>query len=526
MIELLPGKGTFAPSDDVVVEARGLTATATLSLSVLGEKIAEAKVSAAEPVASFGVLPTGGYGIDADGGVHGALDVLADPFERLRYGFVSDYAADRDVEGVADNVRRLHLNAVQFYDWMYRHADLLPPTDEFTDTLGRAVSLDTVRRLVRAVSDAGAAPLGYAAVYAVGAEHRDAWNDAGLDHADGTPWMLADFLWNVDPADERWLDHFTADLRRAVETVGFAGFHLDQFGAPKRAQRRDGSIVDLARAFPALIERVRASLPDARLVFNNVNDFPTEATARAPQDAVYIEVWSPHDRLDHLAGLITKARAVAPDRPVSLAAYLSVYARSDAGALAALRLELATVFSHGATCLLHGEEDAILTDPYYVRHERLDEAGQSVTRRYYDFAVRYGDLLFDRAALDVTRTHSGGINKELEVLATEPVTTDCEPGALWARVIESETRLLVSLIALTGQGEVHWDRAKQPSAQLRGVRIAAEQVGTSLPRVFFASPEDSPAPLPLEVRLVDGRVVADIPAFTTWALVWIEKESS
>ena len=488
-------------------------------------KVAEAEVTPDEPVASFGVLPAGGYGVDATGDAHSALEVLGDPFERLRYGFVSDYGRDRDVEGVADNVRRLHLNAVQFYDWMYRHANLLPPTDEFTDTLGRTVSLDTVRRIVHAVAGAGAAPLGYAAVYAVGAEHREQWSAEGLYHADGAPWMLADFLWNVDPANERWLDHFTADLGRAAESVGFAGFHLDQFGAPKRAQRRDGSLVDLARAFPALIEGVRSALPDARLVFNNVNDFPTEATARAPQDAVYIEVWSPHDRLDHLAGLITKARVLAPGRPVTLAAYLSVYARSDAGALAALRLELATVFSHGATCLLHGEEDAILVDPYYVRHERLDGAGRSVTRRYYDFAVRYGDFLFDRTAVDVTRTHTGGINKELQVSAVAPVATDCTPGTLWVRAIETEARLLISLIDLTAQDEVLWDTAKRPHSPLHGVRVAVERVGRFRPQVFFASPEESPVALALGARLDGNCVIADIPAFTTWALVWFEKAS-
>ena len=58
-----------------------------------------------------------------------------------------DYTAGRDVEGVVDNFHRLHLNAVQFYDWMYRHARLLPPTDDFVDPLGRELSLATVRRL-------------------------------------------------------------------------------------------------------------------------------------------------------------------------------------------------------------------------------------------------------------------------------------------------------------------------------------------------------------------------------------------
>ena len=121
--------------------------------------------------------------------------------------------------------------------------------------------------------------------------------------------------------------HFAADLRSAVSEAGFAGFHLDQYGAPKRALRADGTEVDLAAAFPALIDHLAGELPDARLIFNNVNDFPTWSTADANQAAIYIEVWSPHERLTDLARLAEKAHALAPEQSVILAAYLSVYAQ-------------------------------------------------------------------------------------------------------------------------------------------------------------------------------------------------------
>jgi dextranase len=402
---------------------------------------------------------------------------------------------------------------------MYRHAELLPPQDEFEDTLGRPVSLATVRALAAAVRAAGSLPLGYAAVYAVGAEHWPAWQDEGLYHADGTPWMLGDFLWNVDPGSERWLRHFTAELAAAAEQVGLAGFHLDQYGAPKRALRLDGRPVDLAEAFPKLIERVDAALPEARLVFNNVNDFPTWSTAGAPQDAVYVEVWPPHDRLDHLGGLVAKARGLAPQKPVSLAAYLSGYRDDRAGALPAMELELATVFSHGGSCLLHGEEDAILTDPYYVRHERMDADAAEAARRLYDFAVRYGDLLFDRDAVEVTRTHMGGINEDIRVEAGAPVATDCVAGTVWSRAIEGRNGLVVSLIDLTAQENVLWDAPKNASPPLDGVTVAFERTGRAAPRVYFASPG---APTAQELAPEsDGRYdVVRLPPFSTWALVW------
>ncbi|MEJ2357618.1 MAG: glycoside hydrolase family 66 protein [Deinococcales bacterium] len=523
-MELLPSKATFAPGEAIEIEVRGATGPVGLSLWHLDRRVAEATLPAGETTAGFPAQPEGGYGVEADG-VRTAVDVLADPLARPRYGFVSDYADGRATEGVADNVRRLHLNAVQFYDWMYRHAELLPPQDAFEDALGRRLSLDAVRRLVQAVQSAGASALGYAAVYAAGREAWSRWRDQGLFRADGTPWSLGeDFLWNVDPTSERWLAHLATDLRAAMERVGFDGFHLDQYGAPKRAQRADGTVVDLARAFPALIDRLADELPGARLIFNNVHDVPTWTTARTRQHATYIEVWPPHVRLRHLAELVGKALALGPDRTPILAAYLSTYREDEEAASAAERLLLATVWSHGGGALLHGEEDAVLTDPYYVDHHRLGPASLAATRRSYDFAVRYGDLLFDRGAVDVTRTVLGGINQEIRVEAAVPVTVDPEPGALWARAVRTRRGLLLSLLDLSPQADDLWDAGKRPGRPLTGVRVAVERVGGSAPAFRFAEPDERPAMLALEPEPEGRDDVVELPPFGTWALVWIRDD--
>ncbi|MFL5953208.1 MAG: glycoside hydrolase family 66 protein [Gaiellaceae bacterium] len=515
MTELLPAKATFAPGEAIEVEVRG--GSPAVSLWHLERKVAEA--TSANGVARFDAQPEGGYGIEG-GGATTAVDVLADPLRRPRYGFVARYDHGRDVEGVVENVRRLHLNAVQFYDWMYRHADLLPPEDEFTDALGQTVSLDTVRRLAGGIAAAGSLTMGYAAVYAVGREAWPEWEDAGLFRSDGTPWMLGDFLWNVDPTDDRWISHFAEDLRAALG-VGFAGFHLDQYGAPKRALRKDGTEVDLADAFPALLERLATEVPQARMLFNNVNDFPTWTTARATQSATYIEVWAPHVRLGHLGDLVTKARSYAPERAVILAAYLSAYRGDEAGARAAERLQHAVVFSHGGTVLLHGEEHSVLTEAYYVRNRAISPESQDSARRMYDFAVRYGDLLFDRGSVDVTRTMLAGENLDVRVEAPVPVSTDCRPGVLWARVLRSTHGLLISLIDLSAQDDDVWDSPKAPFEPLPAVRVAVERVRRGAPSFHFADPDDSPGLASLESTFDGSHDVVELPAFAPWALLLV-----
>jgi len=522
VIELLPTKTTFAPGEPVEVEVRGSNGPLRVSLWRLDSMVEAVELAPGERVARFQPQGEGGYGVEA-GDARTALDVLADPLARARYGFVSDYSAGRDVAAVIDNVRRLHLNAIQFYDWMYRHARLLPPHDEFVDSLGRPLSLVTVRALVDKLGKAGSLPLGYAAVYAAGSEEWPSWQTEGLYRGSGEPWTLGeDFLWNIDPTSERWQTHFADDLRAAVAEVGFAGFHLDQYGAPKYALRADGSPVDMAEAFPALIDRLARELPKSRLIFNNVNDFPTWTTAGATQDAVYIEVWSPHERLADLASLVQKARALAPAKSVILAAYLSVYANgSAAGALEAQRLLLATVFSHGGTALLHGEEQSVLTEAYYVRHAELSRESADSTRRYYDFGVRYGDLLFDRKSVDVTETHLGGVNEEIRLEAPVPVATEPRPGALWGRVFRLSDGLLVSLIDLSPQEDDRWDAPKRPARPLEGVRLSVERSSREPGRFFYADPDDQPGMLALDPEYNGRYDSVTIPPFRTWALVWL-----
>jgi dextranase len=509
-MELLPLKATFAPGEPIGVEVRGAADGTRVCLRRLDRLVAEGKV--VDGVVVFPAQAEGGYGIDADGAAT-AVDVLGDPLTRPRYGFVSHYEAGRAGEGVAENVRRFHLNAVQFYDWMYRHAKLMPPQDEFEDALGRHISLASVRRLAEAVRDAGSLPIGYAAVYAVGKEAWPEWEEEGLFRADGAPWMLGDFLWNVDPSNPRWVQHFAADLRNALG-VGFAGFHLDQYGSPKWAFRADGTRVDLAEAFPALIDRLAAELPDVRLIFNNVNDFPTWSTVRADQALTYIEVWAPHTRLRHLAELVAKARALEPAKPVILAAYLSAYTGDEAAALQAEKLQLATVLSHGGTVLLHGEEDAVLIEAYYVSHGRISAGAQDAARRYFDFGVRYGDVLFDPDAVDLTRTHLGGDNEEVRIEAPVPVTVDAEPGALWGRVVRTRHGLL---------DDDAWDAPKKPAAPLAGVRVSVLRRGAL--RFDVASPEEQPALAPLEPETSERYDTVSLPAFSTWALLLVREES-
>ncbi len=525
---LLPTKARYAPGEAVTLNLpeTGVLPGAEVRVEHLGDEVLRLPVAAGASTVELDALPEGGYGVvlcAADGRTQAqtAVEVLADPIARMRYGFVANFAPERDIEGVLRLFRRLHLTAAQFYDWAYRHANLVGDQPQWTDPLGQPVSLATVASLSAGLRRGGTLPIGYAAVYGVGHDEWPAWQHAALLDSHGRPHTLADFLSLVDPSDPGWLAHFRADLSRAAQAGGFAGFHLDQYGFPRRAVRPDGRVVDLAAAFDTLFCTVRHELPSSCLIFNNVNDFPVWASTRSPQDVTYTEVWEPHDTLADLAAVATRSRALAPHRPVVLAAYQSVYATQPDGADDATRLTMATAFSHGATQLLAGEDGRLLVDPYYVRNHPASPSTLDMLARWLDLLVAAGDVLMGQESADITRSVVGSLNAELDVIAGVEISHDARPGAIWRRVVQTPAGVAVHLINLVGQAETGWDSPKAAIAAIDGLRLRLRQTGTAVPRLHVADPDRGVQFTPVSFVADDGYLYADLPPLHAWQMLLI-----
>lgn len=487
-MELIPDRASYFPHDPVVIEfSVPAPDDGVAVVTKLHETVRVVPVAASATSVELGSFARGGYGVRL-GPATTAFDVLNDPFERPRYGFVASLGDEADPVAVSRFFRRMHLNLALFYDWAYRHSQLMPPRPRYVDPLGQERDLEAVNRVATALADVGAVPLGYTAVYAVGSDEVDEWSDELLLRADGEPYRLGDdFLVLVDPIAPRWLEHYLHQLEAVMRDTAFRGFHLDQFGWPKFATRGDGERIDLTSSFVRLLDAVRGRLPSARFIFNNVNDFPTHATALSPQDATYVEVWAPHDELQDLATLATNARAARPEHPLILSAYLNCYADDEERATDAAGLVMATAFAHGASHLLLGESGNALTDPYYPRNHRLSRESIERLGQWYDFATRYGDLLFDPAAQDVTGSFTGGINTDV-VLTGASFSTKASPGSVWTRVVRTPLGLVIHLVNLVGQTDTLWDAGKNPVTEVRGASVSLSLVGSGA-RIWFAAPD-------------------------------------
>lgn len=508
---------------DIAESTRGSVTVTHLGVPTLTTAV---ELSAGRTRIPLGTFDTGSYAVrlgTASGQATTAFDVLADPMARPRYGFLTDFRPGRDdALAVADSLRAFHLNVVQFYDWMYRHAELVPPADDFEDSLGRRLSLASVRALRDAVHDVAALALGYAAVYGAGQEYAAAHPDQVLHRRSGDAWMLADFLWVMDvSAGSEWSQHIVGQMAGAIRDVGFDGLHLDQYGDPKVALTTSGAVVDLADAFPAFIDAVRSALPEAMLIFNNVNDFPTRRTVLANQNATYIEVWTPHDEYSDLVRLVDVARDLAPHRPVIVAAYLTPFATAG-GELerATAKLALATVWAAGGQYLLFGETQGMLVDPYYPRFATMGAEAVRTLRAFANFAVANGDLLFDPVARESSGSWALGVHDQVVVTGAE---TSPRPraGSVWVRTSSVGRRLVVQLVDYRDQADARWNVTRDAMRPVTGLVVTLPAVSAE-PAGWFGTPAAGPdlAPLPLPEH--PDLVVVEIPAFDAWALLLID----
>jgi dextranase len=461
-------------------------------------------------------------------GAVAATDVLRSWMDDPRYGFLSDFAPnDRGVEERIARTTRFHLNCLQFYDWMYRHYRLLPPRGQFTDALGRRLSLKTVRRAIDACHQHGVGALAYAAIYAAEPEFFRRHPKWGLYRPDGTSYMLGNLFHLMDVApNSPWVRHMLRDLHRTLQAVPFDGFHLDQYGFPRVGYNSTGGLRDLGRDFAPFIDAAASvtsrRAPDAGVIFNAVNAWPVEHVARRKQVATYVEVWPPHVSYADLVGIVRRCHDLAPGRPVILAAYASFLTRkpSQRTAAAGLALLSAVIFGAGAWHLLIGEGEAALTHAYYPKYARLSPLAIRTLRRYYDFAVGYREFLRDPLLREVAATFIDG--DEPTFGASVPYSSAPKAGHVWAGVRTKPGWVVISLVNLLDESDLTWDRRREaPKTRNMRVKLPNE---TRIRRCLVASPDGrgSLGPAPCQVDKSDGRSIE--VSLSTWTLVLVETD--
>ena len=525
IIQLVPAKGVFSPGEIIrlVAEVAGeVLEPAVIQLSIyhLAQEIDTIKsVLTPEnratnitfewqaPLAApcgYGVIAKlidrSGQAIDS---ISSAFDVLTDWTTFPRYGFLTDFSPNRtDLQETVAALAQFHINGLQFYDWQYRHDQLLPPQPEYIDPLGRSLSLDTIRKFIDTAHKYGIAAMPYLAVYAASIEFWRAHLGWALYDANDQPITFESFLGLMDPSpDSPWSNHLLGQCREVLRGLPFDGLHVDQYGDPKTGFNANGDLVDLPNAFVDFIQKLKVSHPRAAVVFNAVGNWPIEELVTAPQDFVYIEIWPPDVYFRDVWRIVANARASSGGKPVVIALYLSASHPEN------VRLADALIFSLGGSRIELGEHVRLLADPYFPKHQALSPDLTNILLRYYDFLVRYGEFLGPTAEL-------------LENIGVKA------PPHIWVNIRSCPGWLVLSVINLSGLGDPRWDEEQSSPTPLTDIFLQVI-VSQTIRQVWWASP-DLPdiSLLPLPWTKNHLTVSITLPELDHWAIIAFELETS
>lgn len=526
LCDVYPARAMFKPGEParVVVEIEA-EAAASASLRITISHLASTVASWSEPMAltpgtrtvtlnwaAPDIAPRG-YGVEVElldevgrgqGAATTAFDVLPAWTSFPRYGFLTDFSPGRgDIAAAVESLSRFHLNGLQFYDWQYRHDHLLPLEPEYIDPLGRHLSLPVVADGVSAAHAYGMAAVPYLAVYAASPEFWRAHPEWALYDAERRPLSFGDGLLGLmNPAPSApWTHHLLGECDVVLDALPFDGLHVDQYGDPKVAFDAEGRPVDLPAAFAGFIVTLKERHPQATVLFNAVGNWPIEALAASPQDFAYIEVWPPATAYRDLQEIIVGARARSRGKPVVMALYLPADRPIN------IRLADALIFSCGGSRIEIGEGERLLTDPYFPKHQPLTPDLRTTLRRYYDFAVRYGEWI-GPAASDAP---------EGRVQVPDGVWSVCRTAGDWC---------VVCLVNMTGLERPRWDEPQPAPTPRTDISIQVRtpwQAGD----VWWGTPDRGhPELQPAAWDRDRDDVRATLPFLDTWAILAVQRQST
>ena len=286
----------------------------------------------------------------------------------------------------------------------------------------------------------------------------------------------------------------------AIDKAGFDGIHLDNLGGEWCFTYNSDIGIPEREVFPQFIHEARESLravhPHARLTHNDVMGNYLPEIARSDVDVYYSEVWTRYTYSD-LRDNILEAKVAGNGKPVVLAAYINRKSWEEMADPsqpplptyindASAKLLDACIFAHGAFHIELGDDAQMLINEYFpARTPRMHDGLKQSMRDYYDFAVRYENVLFfdpHHILRDIT--------DELPITSrTHALSKRGDSGTIWTVAnIREDGLLAVHLINLNGVDDLWRNGCSNPSRQTN-IELSL-RTDRRIQHVWLASPDD------------------------------------
>jgi dextranase len=448
------------------------------------------------------------------------FDVLEMWTQMPRYGFLTDFQPGRtDIARPISIMTDHHINALQFYDWMYRHEQFLTTEEPYVDLLGRQLSRQVIDELIKAAHARNIDAMPYTAIYGASIDFYRQHPDWALYLAKGKPALFGNnFMAIMDPrVDGPWMRHLLNQFEEILTQTQFDGIHLDQYGDPKVGYDINGNFIDLAVELPKSIDATKAVVdkfkPGGAVVFNCVTNWPTEQVANSSEDIIYIEVWPPYTSFTDLHALIVSAQNIGHGKPVVLAAY--VHPQGSANP----QINDAIIFASGGGHIELGEGNNYLADPYFPKYESLSTSQAETIKRYYDFAVRYQNWMGPQ-----TQDATGKWMNEISIPGFE-TSNSLSYNKIYPLIRETKGVTAISLVNLLGLPGGDWNQPVPNPEPQSEFELMLEIGNQKVSSIGFTSPDNENFAISsLEFTQENGQLHFKVPGLNIWDLIIVQWE--
>ena len=242
--------------------------------------------------------------------------------------------------------RDYHINALQYYDWQYRHEQPVAKGDLadkwplwYRDTY---TSKRTITDYIQDAKNANMGSLAYSMAYAANDNYdtntiKDEWR---LREDNGSYWVrdLGEQWWVPTPKgvdkpkshqfmmnvnNENWRTYITGQYKTQKTEFKFDGTHIDTLGQTSKKDA-SGNPVDLTDGLAALVDDTYKNV-GGQVGINLPDGAGSEKINKASAAYMYTELWDHNETNAQVASYLQSARNNAGNKPQIVAAYANNY---------------------------------------------------------------------------------------------------------------------------------------------------------------------------------------------------------
>ncbi|ARN55958.1 glycoside hydrolase family 66 protein [Sedimentisphaera salicampi] len=448
-----------------------------------------------------------------------AIDVSSDWKRYPRYGYVTEFyegqGASRNVEIMNSLSRDYHINSLQYYDWMWRHENVIERDSDgdikepWQDWRGASISYSVLTHSISEAHERNMAAMPYFQAYCALDDYQqisgvspgwglysDQSNQNQYYHDAGTK------IWVFNPFNLDWQNHLCGEFTDALQTFQWDGLHIDQLGNIGSGSYYDywGAKVNLAEGLRSIVNRSKMHLnwlesedPEMQgrdvVIFNIVdgavgNWAVPQIVEQSTADVIYSELWS-NDTYRGVRNFIRYSKRQSGDKAVVLPAYMNK--EEDTGGYFdedSVLLADAAFFACGAFHLELGDGDFMLANEFFPSREKLmTDSLKEKLKDYYSFITANEKLLFSPEL----RLGDGGL-QWIDIPGVN-LSGDASADTVWFINRANEDYEIFHLVNLLGNDNLWRNQAEQPNTLIDFTVKLRLGKDTEVNKVFCGSPD-------------------------------------